>query len=1425
MANPFDQFDAAVAESNPFDRFDEAGRLALEDQLSKAADRFHAVNAKGFATRQGNPNQDAEIRAVRTKLENMPAFGSPEQPASINPFDQFDSVRKPPEQSKWGGFKDVVEAAQPLYEQSVDAIRAAAAKPWRMIQNIGEQVFPLPAAVTQYARHAAETLETPTTESAQTLPEKIVRGTVQGAAELPSYALAAAAGGAPALAAMGAAQELHRGGYAAAAAAGQNALLGMIASPLSEFTKPSQAMAYGTVNALMTASQGGDLSDIVASAVSGAGLAVPGGGGKKSISGVIPEKFIPDFTRRSANPAAEIRALRGSPEGETSATTEGAGQKGVQPEREGSGGQLQADRANRNLPPDLQEEGNQAGGGNRLQPAAEEPGSAGPIERRTNLAERARVDQMTPEQMRAELLTDPLTGMPNRRAYMESEKLPVTASIDVDGLKWINDNLGHEAGDQLIRQVAGALKDHNAYHISGDEFVAQFPDRESARAAMAQFQDTLRNSKFEFEGPNGEKYIIDGPGASHGIGDTPGGADAALRTRKLEAGQTGERAQRGEPPPRLTRVQPEGVPAADSGTAAGEQVQPNNSRLGAAQGGAVSIAGLEPIARAVTGTIDATKPVVADLGMKVTPIDVGSRRAAGAASELASMKRAIDWDNNQVVRILTKNFTPIELTNMWNRMSEESVARQLGKDTRGTGTGLDALTMRQRETVMALQERSANVAKQAVELGLLKDPMDIYDPRKFIEVLPDGTRKTIVSGTGGTLASSPMAGGVRTSSPHLRARKHMTAEESEAAAKAKLGEAVQLVRDVRVLPIVTAQLEHAVVGKRFINQIRQWSKAAGDNTDAPLSYQPSDRYFTLPENPAFYEYRYLGKNEDGTPNIQRMPIYIHKDFEGPLKAVLESREPGPLYKGFMYAKNANSALVMANPLIHNMVIWAKALPFMPGKVASLRAYVEGHGLRQDPAFMRRSIEAGTSYVDSHQFQQEVLQQRPDIELATQPGRGLLAMGARKAIGLVSPEAGRTTAAAIDRVGAFWHQTLLWNRIGDLQASIFNTVSADLQTKGMPQKVADLVAGRYASLFGGSIPREELSATANKIANVSLFSKSFTGTNLALYLDALRGLPKSVQGRIANASGEAMRAMGNNYARRTAFTTVLKDVALLYGFTALTQTALEKMRDNKSLDQIAQGYTDRFSAMWKALKENPFHVLNTPFESLQSLLPQGGNEPGKKNRILLGYEKTGQALYGKPAVGKTAEDLLNVMNPSEMLHNKLSANAQFASNLWANQDYFGRRIYDKDAKGMAGVWSNAGQIAKAFITSQIPSDTAQALWSIAHGDERKVTEMKTMLPQVGVSVSRGSAKGPQGGVVAEAMRQHAFQVQQGTKLGLDLIDQGRIEDAYKAMTEEGMTPQEALMLIKYRNQYGRGTMRKFFETATPDQIDNFYRLQK
>lgn len=88
-------------------------------------------------------------------------------------------------------------------------------------------------------------------------------------------------------------------------------------------------------------------------------------------------------------------------------------------------------------------------------------------------------------------LTDVLTGLPNRRHAMQildtlwqqstTEQLSLSCMmIDADGFKQINDTYGHDAGDEVLRQLSDALKqsagiDNITARLGGDEFLIICP--------------------------------------------------------------------------------------------------------------------------------------------------------------------------------------------------------------------------------------------------------------------------------------------------------------------------------------------------------------------------------------------------------------------------------------------------------------------------------------------------------------------------------------------------------------------------------------------------------------------------------------------------------------------------------------------------------------------------------------------------------------------------------------------------------------------------------------------------------------------------------------------------------------------------------------------------------------------------------------
>jgi diguanylate cyclase (GGDEF)-like protein/putative nucleotidyltransferase with HDIG domain len=94
-------------------------------------------------------------------------------------------------------------------------------------------------------------------------------------------------------------------------------------------------------------------------------------------------------------------------------------------------------------------------------------------------------------------LTDPLTGLGNHRHFHERLQRELTAAqeasqpvslcfLDIDDFKRINDRFGHPAGDRVLSQVAGRLRQGGeAFRLGGDEFAVLMPRAAEAPAVEA----------------------------------------------------------------------------------------------------------------------------------------------------------------------------------------------------------------------------------------------------------------------------------------------------------------------------------------------------------------------------------------------------------------------------------------------------------------------------------------------------------------------------------------------------------------------------------------------------------------------------------------------------------------------------------------------------------------------------------------------------------------------------------------------------------------------------------------------------------------------------------------------------------------------------------------------------------------------------
>jgi diguanylate cyclase (GGDEF)-like protein len=97
-------------------------------------------------------------------------------------------------------------------------------------------------------------------------------------------------------------------------------------------------------------------------------------------------------------------------------------------------------------------------------------------------------------QLRDQVITDPLTGVFNRRHLVEQLEVGQSPSppaallvIDVDRFKSINDRFGHEAGDAVLTGLVNLVRrtvraGDVLFRMGGDEFLLYLPDASEAGA-------------------------------------------------------------------------------------------------------------------------------------------------------------------------------------------------------------------------------------------------------------------------------------------------------------------------------------------------------------------------------------------------------------------------------------------------------------------------------------------------------------------------------------------------------------------------------------------------------------------------------------------------------------------------------------------------------------------------------------------------------------------------------------------------------------------------------------------------------------------------------------------------------------------------------------------------------------------------------
>jgi diguanylate cyclase (GGDEF)-like protein len=163
------------------------------------------------------------------------------------------------------------------------------------------------------------------------------------------------------------------------------------------------------------------------------------------------------------------------------------------------------------------------------------------------------------DQLRDFALTDPVTGIANRRSLLIRADYEIArhsraqhsfalVMLDLDGFKLLNDRFGHAAGDDLLRDVATALSramraQDTVARFGGDEFCVLAPEtdeRGTARLATRVTQ-AVRDVSAGLDAVAGSVGIAVFPGDGVSAADLMHAADVRLLAAKRNRGGRGQR--------------------------------------------------------------------------------------------------------------------------------------------------------------------------------------------------------------------------------------------------------------------------------------------------------------------------------------------------------------------------------------------------------------------------------------------------------------------------------------------------------------------------------------------------------------------------------------------------------------------------------------------------------------------------------------------------------------------------------------------------------------------------------------------------------------------------------------------------------------------------------------------------------------------
>ena len=839
----------------------------------------------------------------------------------------------------------------------------------------------------------------------------------------------------------------------------------------------------------------------------------------------------------------------------------------------------------------------------------------------------------------------------------------------------------------------------------------------------------------------------------------------------------------------------------------------------------------------------------------IAPLNLGPKETSNNAFNFANTIRQGQRQFGQIAQMIRDTFTLEERWQIGRALAEQSVferklARELDMNnltpfqratlesnsrTRWDGTqmGIEGLGPKGQALVASLkviQEKLWDELKAREMVDPNAEGWAYWMPRQLVIMEPGKKARRIVKddsilpGSSGrnkpgaipTPDMHPFGTNMTTDVPGFRDYEEI--EATLRAARAKYGPNVQLVDDIVGLVGSLERINAAIAGHDLIQSIVDYGNRVGERT--ALLGGSGEKGFYLPGHRSMYKVgpKFVTENgktvvaqtPSGQPVFEKQPIWIHEDFRPALDAVFRAPS-GDLMKAFMTLKAWSTHFVMQSPLIHLQVELGRAMPLVAGRQfvvaqmgAGRRARMAGdpridllvkHGMAP---VMRGFIGDPSALMNEFNYKSKFGRLGEEVN------------NARVALAKLADKGGHDAIAAIVRHPI---NSLLWNRVMDLQIAIGLTVAEDRIKAGWHPTAAYTVAAHLANRYAGALPPEAMSRLANNLLQMFLFSRSFTGGNLGVMKDAITGGSNHVINHIEIEAGPEAAKQARSWMRGKSQKTFAYDILLAWGFLALVQHASQALNnwanDVEPEESIVQGYVRRFHEAWHYATENPISSIMLPPLVISRLLPSADNEPGKENRSrIMPLGSSPQWLYFRTPLGKVGEEFLDwIMDPFETLSRKQSTIYKGIHEAFVTgKDSFGHDIV---RPGHDHRIENTGRRLKHFAGAVFPIELEKDVYTALGNPggsilgapptrkERILAGARVVLNLTGFgSLSRGYPYGPVAGANKLREDQIKFDAAQVMPEVARLVNTGNPKRAVQMLVKAGEDPSRANKIVNW-----------------------------